>query len=565
MVRSILRHLKNRSIRIGAALAGAVVILSTYQNCAPVGDALGVGTNSSLQGAPGGNGGPVPPICIGKGPPIITSGPANQTATSGLAGNFSGSDFPQNLVIGVGLNYPSQSPDVDCESSIEGLNVNCNNPGNVDINGTIECLSGVATVTATVSDNLCNRDGNSITFQVAIENKCPFELPLKEEALGSSVHVGSSQDQFGSRVAMSGNWAVVVANGDDERGTNAGAAFIYNFNGSAWNFVQKLIPATVGDNSEIITAAISGNTLILGAPSHGNYGAAFLFRFNGSIWVEGPTLAPSVVNASVRTMRFGYDVGISGGNIIVGAPGYSWADPTNFASAGAAFVYSDNGSAVTQTMILDARSLGLVAQDFFGAAVAISGNNMVVGAPLSPSADRAGLPGKAFSFINGSAARLNPGVTEMNGHLFGYSVDIDGNRVVVGAKLGSGMDGGARGGAAYFFNGTTSNPQRIIGPDTAAGDEFGTSVAILGNNLVVGAPKHAVGQVQQAGTAHYFKLNGATFLPAFNLMPRMAGRRTANVFGASVDLNGTYAIGGSPADDLGATVNSGSSYIIQLP
>ena len=71
---------------------------------------------------------------------------------------------------------------------------------------------------------------------------------------------------------------------------------------------------------------------------------------------------------------------------------------------------------------------------------------------------------------------------------FGNSVSIDGDRVVVGARDDD--DAGTRSGSAYIFHfdGTSwSQETKLTASDAAAGDQFGESVSIDGDRVVVGA------------------------------------------------------------------------------
>src|SRR5262245_60524196 len=85
-----------------------------------------------------------------------------------------------------------------------------------------------------------------------------------------------------------------------------------------------------------VQVAISGSVAVGGAPDHDHYGtdagAAYVFRFNGSQWVQEQELAGSDI---FNFARFGTTVAISGNFIVVGAPG----DSENGSFAGAAYVF----------------------------------------------------------------------------------------------------------------------------------------------------------------------------------------------------------------------------------
>jgi len=94
---------------------------------------------------------------------------------------------------------------------------------------------------------------------------------------------------------------------------------------------------------------------------------------------------------------------------------------------------------------------------------------------------------------------------------FGTSAAIDGDTVIVGA---SGEDtGGSSAGAAYIFtrSGSTWTQQaKIQASDIQAGDQFGKSVAIDGDTIVVSAPNEDTG-ASNAGSLYVFTGSGSTW------------------------------------------------------
>jgi hypothetical protein len=143
----------------------------------------------------------------------------------------------------------------------------------------------------------------------------------------------------------------------------------------------------------------------------------------------------------------------------------------------------------------------------FGFAVAIDGNMAVVGAwreDVGPNAD----VGAVYVFIrSGSAWALDTkfGPTSIGGQQCGYSVAINGNRIVYGCP---GDNGGK--GTAFFFHriGPNSYAGVSVGPGGfTPGDRFGASVAISGNMIVVGSPGEAYNAEQNAGSAWFSTIN----------------------------------------------------------
>ena len=159
------------------------------------------------------------------------------------------------------------------------------------------------------------------------------------------------------------------------------------------------------------------------------------------------------------------------------------------------------------------------ADDQFGWSVAVSGNTVVVGAPfhaLGSQTDR----GTAYVFVmpdNGWAdmtqtAELAASDGAANDY-FGSSVAISGDTVAVGAG-GATVNGDPHQGAAYIFtklpNGWTNMTQtaKLIASDGYVGDDFGASVAISGDTVTVGAPYASIGSNSQQGAAYVFTKPG---------------------------------------------------------
>jgi cysteine-rich repeat protein len=190
---------------------------------------------------------------------------------------------------------------------------------------------------------------------------------------------GASSDRFGESVAISGDTAIVGAWGDD--GFD-GSACIYRWNGSGWIFENKLLPTHSGQTYYAgfgQSVAISGDTAIVGASGDddngGNAGAAYIYRWDGSNWVlDIRLLGPQGVSEPL----FGESVAISGDTAIIGVR----ADVDgNGIDSGSAHIYRWNGSGwIFDVKVTPSNATGA---DSFGHAVAIDGNKAIVGAYLN--------------------------------------------------------------------------------------------------------------------------------------------------------------------------------------
>jgi hypothetical protein len=154
-------------------------------------------------------------------------------------------------------------------------------------------------------------------------------------------------DLFGQKVAVSGNTAVVGAPTNDEKGTDAGAAYVFIGDATGhWSQQQKLM-ASDGKANDIFSysaVAIEGNTIVVGARrqdltssnANDNSGAAYVFTRNGTVWTQQTKLAAGGFFRAPGD-EFGTSVGISDGTVIVSAPHEPATDGT--ANAGVAYVY----------------------------------------------------------------------------------------------------------------------------------------------------------------------------------------------------------------------------------
>ena len=146
------------------------------------------------------------------------------------------------------------------------------------------------------------------------------------------------------------------------------------------------------------------------------------------------------------------------------------------------------GPAFGQCELQELLGSGATTGDRFGGALAVDGNTLVVGAKLQ------GTTGAAYVFeFNGTSWVETATLTAalgMAGDLFGHSVAIDADRIAVTAL---GENGGQ--GAAYVFEkpaggwaGTLTESAKLIDPDVSIGDRFGLAIAVSGDSVAVGSP-----------------------------------------------------------------------------
>ena len=307
-------------------------------------------------------------------------------------------------------------------------------------------------------------------------------------------------------MSIDGDYAIVGAIGDDDKGSNAGAAYVFLRSGTTWTEQAKL-KANDGQAGDLFgnSVSISGAYVIVGATGRdehgGNTGGAYIFARSGSSWYEQASLISNDIDPHDF---FGGSVSISGAHAIVGKTG----DDDKGAGAGAAYVFVRSGSSWYQQRKITASNGG--ASDAFGGSVAIDGNYAIVGAIRE---DTRGVDaGAAYTFYRYQGGTNNWGeqakITASDGQAadyFGYSVDIDGDYAIVGAYKED--DKGTNAGSAYVFSrsGTSwTEQQKLLASDGEVDDWFGYSVSIDGDYAIVGAYAED-DKGSNAGAAYFFE------------------------------------------------------------
>ena len=306
---------------------------------------------------------------------------------------------------------------------------------------------------------------------------------VREQRISASD--GAAWDRFGYSVSIDGDVCAVGAYAYEPNG----AVYIFRYNGSSWVEEQKLIPSDAPFNfGQAI--AIEGGMCLVGASS--TLGTVYVFKYNGSSWTEAQKLSASDGEAQDQ---FGDAVSISGNICLIGMPN----DNVNGTNTGSAYIFEYNDSSWVEDVKLSPAGTRDNWEQF-GRSVSIDSDSRtcVIGAPGdSAAADGAGAV-YVFDPINPAnqgyifhQKLMAPDATAEDA--FGCSVSIDGDMCVVGSYLDD--DSGGASGSAYIYKltyGYYAPDWECAGKLTASDGEyqdyFGTSVAIDGNNVAVGAP-----------------------------------------------------------------------------
>jgi hypothetical protein len=307
-------------------------------------------------------------------------------------------------------------------------------------------------------------------------------------------------DRFGWSVAINGDFAIVGARFDDEGGDQAGAVYIFQRTGT-------------------------GNT-----------------------WDTGTKI---IAQDAEKDDDFGISVAISNDFAVIGATG---DDDANLDS-GAVYIYQKTGSSWTFHTKIPSHDAG--ATDLFGSSVAISGDYIIVGATQTEAAYIYQWTGTAWNFMKKITAPI-----ETQGDFFGISVAIDGEYALVGA-WGSSQSAGAayvfkRTGAAWDFG------QKIIASVAVVGANFGKSVSISGDYIIVGADNYDATGFRNIGTAYIFQRTGPGNIWDTGTQIFAVDFEKDAFFGNAVTISNDHAIVGSVLKSEGGS-STGAAYIFDIP
>jgi alpha-tubulin suppressor-like RCC1 family protein len=400
--------------------------------------------------------------------------------------------------------------------------------------------------------------GGSLEY---VSNVVLYKGETSYEIEGPNVIVGDEQkitasnadadDEFGSSVAISGDYAIVGAKlGDEASTSDAGAAYIFKHNGTSWS-EQQIITASNPDTSDYFggSVSLSGDYAIVGATREdGEKGTAYIFKRSGTSWSEQKKITSS--DAASGDL-FGSSVSIDGDYAIVGAPNHNNGAGSN---SGSAYIFKRDGTSWSEQEILVASDTA--SSDLFGYSVGISGDYAIVGRRQEGAFifKRSGTSWSEQQSLTASDAEASD--------YFGWSVSISGDYAIVGAKYED--DGGPNAGAAYIFkrNGTSwSQEAKLTASDAYDNDQFGHSVSISGDYAIVGAWYEDDGGAD-AGATYIFKRSGTSWSEQQKLTASDA--EAGDEFGYSVGISGNYVIAGARVGDSTTAADSGSAYIYPL-
>lgn len=363
----------------------------------------------------------------------------------------------------------------------------------------------------------------------SIPDECE-NLPCSTIELARMVPTNArSFDRFGSSISMSDDTIVAGAMMNDQFGADTGAAYVYDIQTPESPIVLgPADPAVFQWFGASVAIAPDGSHILVGAPRDGfeisDVGAVYIFRRVADEWIE----TNKIENPDPQQSEyFGWSVAWAGSNDgSLHAIVSSLFDDNTASNAGAVYIYpqTDTGWGMPTKLIAPTPA----SNDRFGYAVAgcSSGGHVIVGAP---TLDHSALnTGAAFVYRHHDGAWILDATLAASDAApearFGWSVAIDGDRLIAGAPRDTQY--GNRAGAAYIFNrtnlsggGAWMQQIKLVAADAGPEKEFGSAVALRDDRAMVGAILDStLGSI--AGSVFMFTANGSSWQQQARIVPR---------------------------------------------
>jgi uncharacterized membrane protein len=583
---------------LGEDVSYAVTVVSSpgRHTCAIQAGAAGVVGASGV--------GSIDVACTGPAVTVALSTPAPWTfdPTQQVQPTFNASVVLQDVTVTVG------SPDGQITSvQVAGSNVSLGQASPPQV---------LALGANMVRVGLTAQGGLSTTYQLAIDRGAG---KVAQWTYGKASNTGRF-DGFGTAVAIDGDTLVVSAGGESSSATTvngdqnndnaqaAGAAYVFRRSGERWvqeAYLKAFNAETFDDFG--VSVAISSDTIAVGAfgedsatvgvngdPSNNNAnhsGAVYVYRRSGTTWSQEAYIKASNTG---QQDNFGFAVALSGNTLAVGA--YGEASPTSGINqgqgdgapgAGAVYVFQRVGSTWSQQAYIKASNTQQ--SYYFGFSVALDGDTLAVGSKFEASSltgvnpdpsDRSALAaGAVYLFTRTSGmwtqqAYIKASNTRQN-YLFGNAVSLSHDTLAIGSPGESSAATGINGnqndfnamnaGAVYVFfrtNGTWTQQSYIKASNTKATDEFGYSVSVLGDTLLVGSHLESNsatgvdgnpmgGGASASGAAYVFERAGTTWSQRAYLKASNTGQN--DQFGNAVAVSGDTLVVAAPDESSSAT------------
>ncbi len=373
---------------------------------------------------------------------------------------------------------------------------------------------------------------------------------------------GFEFDSLGRSVSVSGRFMLVGTPEASITRVNEGIVTVYSHRGqSGWSNDKDILSPHPGEDDWFgYSVDLKGTRGIIGAPlddfdERENRGKAHIVeRINGD-WILTATLHANEYYGGLLK-RFGWSVGIDGDTALIGAPG------PRSGQVGAAYIFElINGQWVkTQKLIPTSNHW----DDKYGYSVSISGDRAVIGSmfnDLTGEKDGAVFVFKRSDLINERQRWIQEAVLIPDENsirdCFGTSVDIQGDRILIGAECSQ---------FVYVYelkeNGSWVNTAKLEGNEYTQNGLFGTSVELSNNYAFVSSAFSYYNVEEAIGSVSAFLLDSNSNWRRVGTLKSPAERNLYK-FGVGLSASGNTLVIGSPHENNNHH-SDGAAYIYKI-
>lgn len=348
----------------------------------------------------------------------------------------------------------------------------------------------------------------------------------------------ASGDRFGQSVSIDGDQLIVGSTQNDDIISGSGSVYVFDYINNDWQESQILLASDPLLNDHFGSPIqIEGDRLIVGVP---DVEKIYVFEKNGASWSE-----TQILNAGADTFigdRFGTSISLSSDRVVVGAS----SNADNGTRSGSAYVYEYDQVMATWDTGQKLIAFDAAAYDRFGAAVSISGNKMLIGAPANDEGQANS--GSVYSYFHDGNSWifqeriLHTDTPTTFTDSLGNAIDLDGNRSIIGSyKDDRDQTNAYDSGAAYIFD-LDIAPVAVDDPQTINEDLGVVFIRVLDNDTDVDG--------------------GFKFIDSFT----QAVNGTVGTSGPSLSYspNSDYCNDGNTTDDFTYTLNGGSQATVSI-
>ena len=359
---------------------------------------------------------------------------------------------------------------------------------------------------------------------------------------------GKAGDYLGFSAAIDGTTILIGANKADVDGViDSGAAYVFVLGDNGWHQQAKLVaqPAFAGDGLGG-NVALNNNVAMLGVMRRDDKGkdsgAVVSFERKKNVWKQSVIFtAPDAKPGDA----FGQSIALTENHLVIGAP----RNDVLGIDSGAAYIYKrENETWRYQAKIM--ASDGAVG-DLFGISVAIDGNTILVGADLHD--EKAKDAGAVYVYVlddnnwkqEAKLMASDGGETD----IFGVRVALSGNTALISARRDDIDEIGIDAGSAYIFvrdGRTWTQHIKLISPDGQADDRFGRGVALSGDTAIISAMNHDA-EGTDTGALYVYKKDSGGWLYTSKFVAKSS--MPNDKFGWSLGLSNGVAVVATPNHD----------------